>query len=95
MVLHRCDNPPCIRPEHLFLGTQADNIEDAVAKGRHSSVGDRNNNAKLTNALVASLRRKAKSGVRAKELAKEFKVGQKYVYTILGGYVWDRPEAYA
>lgn len=35
-VLHRCDNPPCIRPDHLFLGTQKDNVLDAVAKGRHS-----------------------------------------------------------
>lgn len=33
-VLHRCDNPPCVRPEHLFIGTQKDNMADASAKGR-------------------------------------------------------------
>ncbi len=39
-VLHRCDNPRCIRPDHLFLGTQADNVADMIAKGR-ASFGDR------------------------------------------------------
>jgi hypothetical protein len=40
-VLHKCDNPPCVRPDHLFLGTQADNIADRDAKGRQAR-GDRN-----------------------------------------------------
>lgn len=36
-ALHRCDNPPCVNPDHLFKGTQKQNIQDAITKGRHSS----------------------------------------------------------
>lgn len=37
LVLHRCDNPPCVRPSHLFLGTAADNTADMMAKGRNGT----------------------------------------------------------
>ncbi len=58
-VLHRCDNPACVRPEHLFLGTQRDNVADMDAKGRRGEVnmrGERHPQARLTEADVRLIR---------------------------------------
>ena len=54
-VCHHCDNPPCVRPDHLFLGTQNDNVQDAVSKGRMSR-GESHHAAKLTEAAVREIR---------------------------------------
>ena len=54
-VLHRCDNPPCVRWSHLFLGTHRDNMADANRKGR-TAKGERHPTAKLTEAQVRAIR---------------------------------------
>jgi HNH endonuclease len=61
-VLHKCDNPPCINPKHLFLGTQLDNIEDMVVKRRQRAPrGVAHHECKLTPVKVHAIRRSTKS----------------------------------
>ena len=56
-VLHKCDTPACVNPDHLFLGTQADNMHDMFAKGRRPTArGERAGKAKLTEEQVLAIR---------------------------------------
>lgn len=58
-VLHKCDNPACVRPDHLFLGTQKDNVDDMRRKGRaNKAKGSEHPNAILTEKQVMEIRRK-------------------------------------
>ena len=70
-VLHRCDNPPCCNPDHLFLGTRADNVADMDAKGRRgSSHGESNARSTIPDWLVdAVVRRYRRGGTTLKEIA--------------------------
>lgn len=82
-VLHRCDNPPCVNPAHLFLGSAADNRADCVAKGRHSH-GERAGNAKLSNAQVAEVRRlRASEGLLQRDIAGRFGIHPSHVSRIV------------
>ncbi len=68
-VCHRCDNPPCINVDHLFLGTHAENMRDMVSKGR-STRGGRNGNAKLDGDSVALIRAELAAGKTKAEIAR-------------------------
>lgn len=68
-VLHTCDNPPCVNPSHLWLGTNKDNTNDKVKKGRHAH-GSRSAFAKLTEELVVEIRKRyATEKISQRELA--------------------------
>ncbi len=83
-VLHRCDNPKCVRPDHLFLGTQQDNIDDMHKKQRHAH-GERMHNAKLTDDDVRTIRTSPKTGA---DLAREFGVTSGTISSIKHRLSW-------
>ena len=89
-VLHKCDHPPCVRPEHLFLGTKADNTRDMVSKGRaRGVVGIEHHNAKLTNADVIEIRRARAAGESVREISARFGISGPIVYRIMSGKRWS------
>lgn len=86
-VLHKCDNRKCVNPDHLFLGTQADNVTDAVLKGRHQH-GETNWKAKLTEEIVLDIRAKFAEGVTRYELAEEYNVSHHQICVIINRKQW-------
>lgn len=83
-LCHRCDNPPCCRPDHMFIGTQKDNCQDAKAKARHSH-GERNGSAKLSEEAVREIR---SSGLTQWGLADKFGVTQSAIWAVIHRRAW-------
>lgn len=78
-VLHRCDNPPCVNPDHLFLGTKADNSRDMSLKGRSGGT------PKLTPDQVKEIRMDAR---KQTSIAKDYKIDQSQVSHIKSFQQW-------
>lgn len=92
-VLHRCDNPPCSNPAHLFLGTHADNMRDMGVKGRRKGRGgiggEANPGAKLSEAAVAAIRAEHATGqFKQRDLAAKYKVSQSTIWMAVHGLTW-------
>lgn len=98
-VLHRCDQPACVNVEHLWLGTNADNMADKVAKGRQSRGpsakhrqrtprGERVGLAKLTAEQVIDIRAHAANGETQVSLASRFGVVQQNIHNIVHRKTW-------
>lgn len=82
-VLHKCDNRRCVNPEHLYLGTHADNMRDTAIRNRHPPQhGELNYAAKLTNNQVDEIRVTLTKGVRGGVIAKLFNVSDATISTI-------------
>ncbi|HEY6731901.1 MAG TPA: HNH endonuclease signature motif containing protein [Solirubrobacterales bacterium] len=86
-VLHRCDNPPCVNPRHLFLGSQRDNNADKVAKGRQPR-GESHPHSRLTEHDVRAIRDRARRGERRLLIAESFGISDTHVYAIINRRYW-------
>ena len=88
LVLHRCDNPRCVNPDHLFLGTQADNVADMWDKGRASpgiSRGSDHGMSKLNEDLVREIRKSKETGPA---IAARLEISTTTVYDVRNRRIW-------
>lgn len=85
-VLHRCDNPRCVNPEHLFLGTQTDNLDDCTSKGRRPA-GERNGASKLTLSQVKEIRALRESETQD-SIALRYGVSRRAIGFVLSNATW-------
>jgi predicted XRE-type DNA-binding protein len=88
-VCHKCDNPLCLNPAHLFFGTNAENVKDKMQKGRHKAArGEASGNSKITKKQAAEIRKLALSGMRQAEIAEMYGVSRSNVSIIKSGGTW-------
>lgn len=90
LVCHHCDNPPCVNPAHLFLGTNQDNMADMVAKGRQARMqGEQHPNRVLTSEQVLEIRRLRSQGWKVVQLATRFSTAPTNISSICTGKTWS------
>lgn len=101
-VCHRCDNPECANPEHLFLGTHAENIQDAANKGKRMGFGARpqhnrgsaNPMARLSEDDIAEIKKARGAGLTYRQSGERFGIHPGYAERIVNGSRRRQPEHY-
>lgn len=89
LVLHHCDNSGCVRPDHLYLGSAADNMRDRTQRGRTAAVaGARHVNARLTDDDVRDIRARAAAGESKASISRSYPVTRQTVSDIVAGKMW-------
>jgi hypothetical protein len=90
LVLHSCDNPKCVNPNHLSIGTHKENMLDRNNKNRqYKPKGSLHHNSKLTEEKVLIIKSKLISGEKEVDIAKEFNVSKRTIEHIKSGYSWS------
>ena len=87
-VCHRCDNPACVRPDHLFVDTHRANLRDASTKGR-TAIGGRNGRARLDPSAVAEIRSRVAAGEKSSDVALSVGVSYSHVRDIVNHRRWS------
>ena len=88
-VCHKCDCPPCCNVDHLFVGTNSDNLRDCVNKGRHDDRhGENNSRALLTEAEVSLIKYFLQQGWSSARLAKRYGVSRSAIFNIKTKRTW-------
>lgn len=90
VVRHSCDNPECVNPAHLLLGTQADNVRDRVERGREGDrSGEKNGRAKINPDIVRDIRRRAAGGETYAGIARDVGLLPQAVSNVVRGKSWN------
>lgn len=87
VIRHKCDNPPCVNPEHLTTGTQWENLQDMVSRDRHAR-GERGASAKVNAEDVLAMREQAAAGVFHREIAERYGLSRRHVGDIINRVCW-------
>jgi len=87
LIRHTCDNPPCVNPAHLVLGTAHDNNLDMLERGRATN-GERNSQTRLSVEQVIEMRRLWEQGASGNVLAQKFSVTRGYAYAVIKRRAW-------
>lgn len=89
-VCHKCDNPRCVRPDHLFLGTTDDNMADMVSKGRKPSQhGEAHPSNKLKEKDVLAIRKAYRDGVSQADLHRKYGMSRAAICLIVQKKLWS------
>lgn len=98
---HKCDNPPCMNPDHLEWGSSKDNKKDSIERGRHAHGdkhfmrqdpsklrGEGNGRSKLSNEMVQDIKSRRQSGMKVKDIAVLYGVDRTTISRVINGHSW-------